>query len=358
MNSQTDRSDAITGAVQAAFADDKRLQLRAGGTKAFLGEAATADETLDVRGHRGIIKYEPSELVVTVRAGTPLAELEAVLAEHGQMLAFEPPHFGACATIGGTIAAGVSGPARPYTGAARDFVLGCRCVNGKGEALRLGGEVMKNVAGYDLSRLMAGAFGTLGVLLDISLKVLPTPRAQVTLMHEIDAAGALRQFNEWSRKPWPISAACWDHGCSYLRLSGAGAAVKAAHATLGGELLDDDTGFWRGLREHERDFFHGDTPLWRVSVAPATPLLAIDGVHDDHRIIDWGGAQRWLRTDAPADRIRTVTARAGGHASVYRGDATPRFHPLPEPLLALHRKVKRSLDPKGLLNPGRLYPGL
>ena len=354
----SDHTEQLCATVAAAYADQRPLRIGAGNSKTFLGEAGDPGEVLDMTTHSGIVNYRPQELTITARAGTPLAKLQSVLAEQGQMLAFDPPHYGATATLGGTIAAGLSGPARPYVGAARDFVLGCRIINGRGQALRFGGEVMKNVAGYDLSRLMAGAYGTLGVLLDVSLKVLPLPRAQVTLIHETDAATAIRQFNAWAGKPHPISAAYWDNGRSYLRLSGADAAISSARQTLGGELLDNDTQLWRGIREQERDFFQGELPLWRLSIAPATPPLAIDSVSDDQCAIGWGGAQRWLVTTADAEAVRRAAANVGGHAQLYRGTATPRMHPLPTPLMTLHRNLKLSLDPAGVLNRGRLYPDL
>ena len=346
-----DQTHELSARVAEAFAEGKRLAIQAGGTKDFLGEKATG-EALDVTGHRGIVSYEPGELVLTARAGTPLTEVEAALASENQMLAFEPPHFGASATLGGTVAAGLAGPARPFTGAARDFVLGTRIVNGRGEALRFGGEVMKNVAGYDLSRLMAGAFGTLGVLLDVSLKILPRPRKQVTLVFEQDAEQSLTHFSDCALKPWPITGACWDAGRSYLRLAGAATSVDSAQRRLGGETLADDTTFWRDLREQRRGFFNDDRPLWRLSVAPATPALDIDG----DCVIDWGGAQRWLLSHADAKTVRRRASELGGHASLYRGDASPRFHPLGEAMMALHKRVKQSLDPAGILNRGRLYP--
>lgn len=353
MTANTDLTQDLTRTVADAFENDTSLSIRAGNSKAFLGEQA-GGELLDVRGHRGVVSYEPGELVLTARAGTPLAEVERVLADQGQMLPFEPPHYGDTATLGGTIAAGLSGPARPYFGAARDFVLGTRIINGRGEALRFGGEVMKNVAGYDVSRLMAGAYGTLGVLLDISLKVLPVARAQATRVFEHDAATALKQFTQWGLKPWPITGAYWEDGRSYLRLAGAASSVASACEKLGGETLNDDAAFWRGVREHERPFFEDSQPLWRLSVAPATPLAGLEG----DVVLDWGGAQRWLRSTAQADVIRGWVAKHGGHATIYRGDANPRFHPLARPLMALHRRVKQSLDPAGVLNRGRIYHDL
>lgn len=349
-----DQTEAVADRVRASYDTGTPLRIEAGNTKTFLGETVAGD-VLDVSGHTGIVNYAPGELVLTARAGTPLADIEAALAAEGQMLAFEPPYYGASATLGGTIAAGLSGPARPFTGAARDFVLGARIVNGQGQILRFGGEVMKNVAGYDLSRLMAGAYGTLGVLLDISLKVLPRSRTQVTRVFDHDAADALRSFNEWQRRPLPITGACWEDGRTYLRLAGASASVESACDALGGESLADDTAFWRDLREQQCGFFQdSNRPLWRLSVPPAAPQLEADG----DCLIDWGGAQRWLVSEIEPALLRRIAKAAAGHASVYRGEASPRFHPLVESQLALQRRLKRSMDPAGVLNPGRIYPEL
>ncbi|ERJ18715.1 Glycolate oxidase subunit protein [Salinisphaera shabanensis E1L3A] len=354
MKTSADQSEHLRERVAEAFAKATPLHIRGSGSKDFLGETVHAD-TLDVTGHTGVVNYEPGELVMTARAGTPLAEIETVLDEAHQMLAFEPPHFGENATLGGTIASGLSGPARPFTGAARDFVLGCRIVNGQGQILRFGGEVMKNVAGYDLSRLMAGSYGTLGVLLDVSLKVLPVPRTQVTQVFEHTAAQALEQISDWQLKPWPITGAYWEDGKTYLRLAGATSSVESACEKLGGDALDDDRAFWHAVREHQRPFFTTtDRPLWRVSLPPAAPMLDIDG----DCVIDWGGAQRWLQSDMDAVALRRIVKEAGGHASVYRGDALPRFHPIGESIMALQKRLKKSMDPAGILNPGRIYPEL
>lgn len=349
-----DCTESLRMAVKQAFQAQQPLSIMAGDTKAFLGHLVTDGRPLDVSSHRGIVNYQPGELTITARAGTPLVELQATLAEQSQMLAFEPPAFGPAATIGGVIAAGLSGPARPWTGAARDFVLGCRIINGRGQVLRFGGEVMKNVAGYDLSRLMAGAWGTLGVLLDVSLKVLPIPRARITLMHEGDAGQAIDRFSRWGAKPWPITAAWWEQGCSHIRLAGSESAIKSAHKALGGEIRTDSTDFWADIREHTHPFFSGERPLWRVAVAPATPPLDIDG----ETAIDWGGAQRWLRTQTDEKTLRDAVAAVGGHATCYRGNSETRFHPLPDALMALQQRLKNALDPKGILNPGRIYPAL
>lgn len=353
-SSDRDHSQTLAQQVQQAFETDMPLALRGAGTKHFLGETGTAEHNLELTTHRGILHYEPGELVLTARAGTPLVDIQASLAEAGQCLAFEPPAFGAHATLGGTIATNLSGPARPFTGAARDFVLGARIINGRGEILSFGGEVMKNVAGYDLSRLMAGAFGTLGVLLDISLKVLPQPRTTVTQVFEHDRDTALQQFSAWGRRPWPITAAYWEDGRTYLRLAGATSAVTAARDTLGGEALAGQAVFWADVGEQRRAVLAGDRPLWRLSLPPATAALDTDRV----AAVGWGGALRWLKSDEEATGLRAWVSRLGGHATLYRGDAPSRLQPLAGPLAAAHTRLKASLDPAGILNPGRLYAQL
>ncbi len=348
----TDVSEAIVEAIVGARRQGGRLHIRGGDSKAFL--LPEADGTrLDVSGHRGILHYEPTELVVTARAGTPLAELEQVLAEQGQMLAFEPPRFGGSATLGGTLACNLSGPRRPHAGAARDFVLGCRMVNGRGEILRFGGEVMKNVAGYDVSRLMCGAFGTLGVLLEVSLKVLPRPATEVTLVQERAAADAIRLMNQWAGRPLPLSAACYDGGQLFVRLSGSESGVRQASRQLGGEPLPASRAdFWERLRDHRHPFFDHSGTLWRLSVPPATPPLDLPGLE----LIDWSGAQRWIHCPLPAQRVRAVARAAGGHASQWRGPCEGRrFQEPGAALLTLHRRLKAAFDPEGLFNPGYLF---
>jgi glycolate oxidase FAD binding subunit len=352
---QADRSAELQEAVRAAAGERAALRVVGGGTKAFYGRT-TQGRALNLAGHAGIIDYEPTELVFTARAGTPLGEVEAALAAQGQMLPFEPPHYGATATLGGAIACGLSGPRRPYAGAVRDFVLGVKLLTGRGDIMRFGGQVMKNVAGYDISRAMAGAMGTLGVLLEVSLKVLPLPAEEITLGRDAHTGEALRLMNEWAARPLPLSAAIHHGDRLYVRLSGAATAVRAARERLGGELLEDAAAFWRGVREHEHDFLAGEAPLWRVSVPPAAAPLELSG----ESLIDWGGAQRWLRTDEPAQRIRTAATRAGGHATLFRGgDRTGAvFHPIGDGLLSVHRNLKAAFDPAGILNAGRLYEGL
>lgn len=350
----TDQTDALRDAVIRAAADGASFKIVGGGSKDFYGRAADGEE-LALAGHCGIVRYEPTELFITARAGTPLREIETALAVQGQMLGFEPPHFGGSATLGGTIACGLSGPRRPYAGAARDFVLGVRMLNGKGEVLRFGGEVMKNVAGYDVSRLMVGALGTLGVLLELSLKVLPRPALELTLVQECSSVQALERCTRWSGQPWPLSATAHLDGRLYIRLSGAANAVRAAAPKLGGEPMVAAASLWQDLREQIHPFFAGhEPPLWRISVPPATPPLGLVG----EELWEWGGAQRWLRGELSAPAVRAAAMAAGGHATLFRGGdrQSPVFHPLFPMALELHRRLKQSFDPHGLFNPGRLYP--
>lgn len=361
-----DLTTALTEQVRAASAAGRPLALRGAGTKSRLGRSVPdAAEPLDLAGHTGIINYQPKELVITARCGTTLDAIDAVLAGHGQQIPFEPPRLGARdqpgATLGGTIACGLSGPARPCAGAARDLVLGARVLTGRAQILRFGGEVMKNVAGYDCSRLMVGAFGTLGVLLDVSLKVLPIPPFSRTLVQACDQVTALERMNRWAARPLPITATCWldvgDGGRLWVRLAGAGQGVRAAQSVIGGEPLADAqaAAFWtESIREQQHGFFGGDLPLWRLALPQATAPLELPGP----QLLEWGGAQRWLRSAAQPAAIRAVVSRVGGHATLFRGgDRTGAvFQPLAAPLLALHRRLKHAFDPQGLLNPGRLYP--
>lgn len=345
---------AIAEQVRNAAAAKTPLIIRAGGSKDFLGRHAEG-QLLDVRPVRGIVQYEPTELVITARAGTPLAEIEAALADRGQMLAFEPPHFGASATLGGMIACGLSGPARPFRGAARDFVLGIKIVNGVGEQLSFGGEVMKNVAGYDVSRLMCGAYGTLGVVLEVSLKVLPRPATEIYLQLEVDNDTALSNMTQWQRDPLPLSGLCYDGDRLRVRLSGTDQAVVAARRRIGGDTDARGAQFWLQLREQQSVFFTGAGDLWRLSVPSTTQDLAVSG----KQRIDWGGALRWLKTDVAAETVFGAAAAVGGHAMRFRGgDRDQVFQPLPAGLLALHRRLKRAFDPHGILNAGRLYPDI
>src|SRR3989344_4901829 len=356
MKQDQDISKTLAEAVQSAAAAARTpLQITGGGTKAFYG-LPSAGQRLDVGSHRGILSYEPTELVITARAGTPRADIEPALAEKNQMLAFEPPHLGENATLGGAIACGFSGPRRPWAGSARDFVLGTKILNGKGEILRFGGQVMKNVAGFDVSRLMTGALGTLGVLLEISLKILPQPEEELTLAFELPAAQAITTMSKWSNQPLPLSAACHMGNSLYIRVSGARTALQAARTRLGGEVTEKGVALWHDLREQRHPFFDGATPLWRLSVPSATPPMSLPG----QWLVDWGGAQRWFKSDASAGDIRRATEAVGGHATLFRGGDRHGevFHPLPPALHALHRRLKQAFDPQRILNPGRLYSDL
>jgi glycolate dehydrogenase FAD-binding subunit len=347
--------------IRAQASAKRPLRLRGGGTKDFYGQAPAGD-ILDTRPCAGIVAYEPSELVITARCGTPLAELEAVLRSSGQMLAFEPPHFGTAATFGGMVAAGLSGPRRQAAGAVRDFVLGARVLDGRGADLRFGGQVMKNVAGYDVSRLMAGSLGTLGVIVEASIKTLPLPVAEASLRLELPEDAALAAMNRWAGKPLPVSATAFADGELTVRLSGASAAVKAACERIGGERLGDEdaAAFWTGVREQTGVFFREAAPLWRISVPSATAPLGLSRNSAGGQLIEWGGALRWLASGADARTIRGAAVKAGGHATLFRGGdkSAGVFHPLEPAIAAIHRRLKSEFDPAGIFNPGRMYPDL
>lgn len=349
MRHDADATTALLEQVNHGLNSSTALRIQGGNSKAFLGRKVDG-EVLDTRAHRGIVSYDPTELVITARAGTPLVELEAALDEAGQMLTCEPAQFGGAATLGGMVAAGLSGPRRPWSGAVRDLVLGARLITGMGKHLRFGGEVMKNVAGYDLSRLLAGSFGCLGVITEVSLKVLPKPRQCLSLRLDMDAALALQKLAEWGQQPIPLSAASHDGRALHLRLEGGEGSVSAARERLGGELLD--SAYWAGLREQRLGFFADPRPLWRLSVPSSTGVLSLPG----EQLIDWGGAQRWLKSDADAALIRQIVAAVGGHATCFTaGHCDSPFQPLAAPLLRYHRQLKTQLDPQGIFNPGRMY---
>jgi len=352
----SDQSQAWMARIEAAAAHGEAIRIRGGATKDFYGQHLEGAE-LDTREHTGIINYEPTELVVTVRAGTPLKELEQTLDAQGQMLGFEPPHFGEGATVGGCVAAGLSGPRRATAGAVRDFVLGTRIIDGRGQHLHFGGEVMKNVAGYDVSRLMAGSLGTLALITEVSFKVLPKPSAEATLVFDMESAAAVEAFNEWAGQPLPVSASTWVDGRAWVRLSGAEAAVMAACKRLGGERADDAAAaaFWESVREQTHAFFAGDLPLWRLSIPSVTAPLGLMG----ERLTDWGGAQRWFRTSEHASHIREQVSALGGHATLFRGGdrRVGVFHPLDPVMARLQSRLRQSFDPAGIFNPRRLYDG-
>jgi len=349
--------EAWQARIRTAGGKGQALRVRGGGTKDFYGAALTGD-TLDTQKYAGIVEYEPTELVITARAGTSLAAVERAMRARGQMLGFEPPHFGEGGTLGGAIASGLSGPRRPYAGAARDFVLGVRVLDGTGEDLTFGGRVMKNVAGFDVARLMTGALGTLGIITEVSLKCLPLPKAETTLVQECSADQSIHLVNEWGGQPLPLSATCYHDGHLYVRLSGAPPAVTAACAKLGGRELGDADAFWTSVRDHRHAFFAptltGGAPLWRLSVKSTAPYTDLGG----EQLIEWGGALRWLRATDKTNvaRMRAWVVAQGGHATLFRGSAgeVPVFQPLDATMTALHRRLKAVFDPHGIMNPGRL----
>jgi len=351
--------------VQAARDNNTPLSIIGGNTKAFYGEPNPPGETLDMSNYRGILSYEPSELVITARAGTRVQEIEATLAEKGQMLAFEPPRFGAEGTLGGAIASGLSGPRRMAVGSTSDFVLGARLLDSKGNLMAFGGEVMKNVAGYDVSRLLTGSMGSLGPIVELSVKVLPLPEYECTHELALDLPTALATMNDWRAQPLPISATAWVRteagqkaGILRVRLSGSQAAVNAAESVIGGEVLEAAPAkeFWDSLRDQKHAVF-AQRPLWRLSVPPTTPDLALG-----ESLVEWNGGLRWVASDLPAAALRQTAQDAGGHATLYRYDNLPAettvFHPLSAVIDTINQRLMEQLDPAGIFRPGRLLPAV
>ncbi|RMJ04398.1 putative FAD-linked oxidoreductase [Marinobacter litoralis] len=353
-----DQINLLQEQLQHARSNSRKLNVVGGGTKAFMGRAVNAEtDTLSMAGHTGIVEYHPVELVLTVRAGTTLKEIEAVLAEQGQCLHFEPPHFGEASSIGGTLACNLSGPARPWAGSVRDQILGVRLLNGKGEHLRFGGQVMKNVAGYDVSRLQAGAMGTLGVITEISLKVMPKPAATVTLVRDMPMDEAVNYMNRRAGEPKPMTGACWVDGKVYLRLAGARSAVEATAHKWQGEVMEQSDHFWQQIQDLKHNFFTDtEAPLWRFSVGSSATVPVLNG----QWMVDWAGSQRWYRGEAGLSDLEPIAQTAGGQVSLFRGgDRTGEvMHSPPEALKTIQRRVKQSFDPDGLFNPGRLYSWL
>lgn len=344
--------------IRDAAADRRPLCIRGGGSKDFYGNPPRG-ELLGTESLTGILEYQPSELVLSALGGTPLDDIEATLHAHGQMLAFEPPHFGPGATIGGCVAAGLAGPRRassgPSHGGVRDFVLGARLVDGSGRLLSFGGTVMKNVAGYDVSRALAGSLGILGLIAEVSVKVLPRPAVEASLRLEMDLEPALERLRHWTGQPLPLSASAWVAGCLYLRLSGSSSAVAEGRARLGGELFDGEP-FWSEVREQHHPFFAARSPLWRLALPARAPALGLGSAE----FVEWHGTLRWVHSDQPAEVVRARAAELGGHATLFRGGdrSGSVFHPLQPALLDIHRRLKAEFDPAGILNPGRLYAEL
>ena len=356
MRAQHPHLQVLADAIAGARATRRPLAIRGGGTKDFYG-GPVVGTPLDVRPLSGITSYEPTELVITALAGTPVEEIESELAGRGQYLAFEPPRYGAGGTVGGMVAAGLSGPGRARAGCVRDYVLGVTLINGLGERGTFGGQVMKNVAGYDVSRLLAGSMGVLGLLCEVSLKVVPQPVATCTLRRPCDEDGALSFLKTLHGRPVPLTASAWFAGVLYLRLGGSVPAVEAGCLLLGGERLADAeaAAWWTGLRDQTHPFFSAPgADLWRVSVPPTAPRIDLGG----EPLIEWGGALRWWRSGAPATELRERAAALAGHATRFRSADQGRdaFTPLSGPLRRVHGELKRAFDPEGIFNPGRLCP--
>ncbi|MCW8962374.1 MAG: glycolate oxidase subunit GlcE [Gammaproteobacteria bacterium] len=349
----SDDSQQLAQQVRDAFEKKTPLSIQGTQSRSFLRYSEHGNK-LSTLEHSGIVAYEPTELVITVRAGTSIASVQDTLAEHKQSLAFDPPRFAQSGTIGGTVASGLSGPSRPWMGAVRDHVLGTRIINGKGDIMSFGGQVMKNVAGYDVSRLMCGAFGTLGVILDVSFKVLPIPESSSTLVFEYDAQNAIDHVNEWSAQTVPLNGACWSAGKLYIRLSGTDAGVKTAINTIGGDVYTDNDLLWDELRDQKNSFFN-NAGYWRLSLPPATPVLSIEG----EWLLDWGGAQRWLKSSEHPDKIRQMTVERGGHAEHWHGkDKNLLRMPLDSIVHRYHKNLKDAFDPAHILNNHALYSDL
>jgi glycolate oxidase FAD binding subunit len=357
-----DITAALVERVRAASSAQTPLRIVGGDTKRFYGRPVAGD-TLALSGHHGVLRYDPAELVLTARGGTLLADVEALLARHGQQLPFEPPSFGPLATLGGTVAAGLAGPARIARGPVRDYVLGARLLTGDGRVLKFGGEVMKNVAGYDVSRLLAGALGILGVLLEVSLKVLPVARGTRTVSRRIDAQGAIDLLIAAAQHGTPITGSFWQAGELYVRMEGSASSLDTVLRTFGGDALDPQAAalLWTGVRDQTHPYFAAARPLWRLSLPTTAAGAAL--LQADHVAFEWNGTQAWLNgVDRPT--IDLINRTAGGHATLFRrsdaddGTTGEVFAPLPAPMLDLHRAVKRVFDPAGILNPGRMYADL
>lgn len=347
-----DISQELIEQVRQASNGGTKLRIIGGGSKNFMGRQVEG-EPLSLAEHSGIVTYEPIELVLTARAGTPLVDINAALAEHNQRLAFEPPLFDGRATLGGTLACHLSGPGRPWNGSIRDHVLGIRLINGRAEELRFGGQVMKNVAGYDVSRMQAGAMGTLGVISEVSLKVMPKPKASITFKQEMAAPQAIETMNRLAGQAKPLTAACWFDNHLYLRVEGARSAVHSTMNQWQGTVLGNGNDLWTQLREQQLAYFSDDAPLWRFSVNSNAPHFLTEA----EWLIDWGGSQRWLRGDFSVQELEAFAANAGGQVSLSRGGDRLQdvFHTQPTALRQLHQRLKHAFDPQGIFNPGRLY---
>lgn len=362
----SDLTVEIASKVKDACIQQQPLIIKAGDTKPFYGRNIQA-ETFSIAKHTGVIEYEPSELYISARSGTSLQEIQETIAQHNQMLPCEPALFGKSATLGGMVACGLSGPRRPYAGSVRDCILGTEIINGNGDPLHFGGRVMKNVAGYDVSRLMCGALGTLGIITSVTIRLLPMPEHEETIALTVDLDSAIKLMNQWANTPMPISATFYDGKNLFIRLSSSLSAARACKSKIGGDSITNSETFWNDVKEHIHPFFVSENPLWRISVPPNTAKLDIPGKN----VLEWNGALRWYITDTHESKIRSEVEQIGGHATLFKGCSTGKtpgqstdqfsgqvFHPLSETSMKIHQKLKQVLDPAGILNPGKMFAEL
>ena len=350
--SESDHIQAISAVIKEANASKQALQILGGNSKSFYGNKISA-HALDVSKHIGIVEYEPSELFITARNGTLLSDIEATLEANNQMLPFEPPHFSSNATLGGTVACALSGPRRPYASSLRDCILGAHIINGTGEHLEFGGKVMKNVAGYDASRLMCGAFGTLGVLTQISIKVSPTPQAEITLALDINQNEALDKMSAWTQTQTPISATFFYNNTLYVRIAGLEKSIEKIHKEIGGEKISSSDKFWKSVKNHELEFFQTEHPLWRIILPNNAPVLSING----DSCIEWNGGLRWIKSTEDAQQIIDHCQNIKAQASLFKAQSKPKdcLADISPSLKKLHLNLKTAFDPNRILNPGRMY---
>jgi glycolate oxidase FAD binding subunit len=353
----SDVTEHLQQQVKEAISSREPLYIHGGNSKLFYGNEVDA-KPLNISLHTGVISYEPTELCITVRAGTRLSEINALLSKNQQILPFEPPMYTENTTIGGAIATGISGPRRAYTGSVRDAILGVQIINGYGEVFNFGGQVMKNVAGYDLSRLMVRSQGTLGVILSVSLRLLPKPKQDISLSFETSATDAIKYFQELRIQQLPITATAWHDNQAYIRLSASEKIINSCQAKLDLEQLEESESLWQDIRDHKHAFFKNlDKPLWRLSLPPAVGNLSNI---DDQQLIEWGGAQRWLSSNAPANIIQGLLSKQSGHATLFRSNVpnTQIFTALEPVLFSLHKRLKNKMDPHKIFNPNRIYQDL
>lgn len=349
-----DLTSEIIHQVENAYLAKRTLCIEGGNSKNFIGRNIHGN-TLSIKNHTGVIEHEPTELYITARSGTLLKDIEQEIAQCNQIIPFEPPHFGSTATIGGMVATGLSGPRRASCGAVRDSVLGLEIINGKGELLKFGGKVMKNVAGYDISRLMCGSFGTLGVLTSISFRLIPKPECEKSIAIASTSQDAIKRMNELASTPIPITATFFDGEDLYIRLSGSQSAVQKCIQNIGGDILGNDNAFWNSVKEQSHRFFSTGLPLWRISVPPNTPELNLVGQY----AMEWNGALRWYASNENPDTLRKEANKAGGHACLFRGaSSNDIFHPLGKTTYLINKKLKKVFDPENILNPGKMYEGI